>query len=96
MSSRQNQLGRIERKLDKLAVDLDKSNFRDYIEYIHDRKRLFYNSFIAGVARGLGSAVGFALMGALILYFLRILAQSSIPYLADFISEIIKIVESKK
>ena len=95
MSTRQNDVGRIERKLDKLAEDIEKSGFKDYIEYMHDRKRLLYNSFMMGIARGLGTAVGFALMGALILYLLRILAQSSIPFLADFISEIIKIVESK-
>lgn len=96
MDKKKEPIGRIERKLDALAGNLEKSNFKDYVEYIHNRKRMYRNAFILGIFRGLGTAVGFTLLGALVVYLLQALAKSSIPLIGDFISEIVKIVDSKR
>ena len=52
-------------------------------------------SFRVGILKGIGSAIGFTLLGALVVYILHLLAQSNLPYIADFISNIIDIIESK-
>ncbi|MDD3921123.1 MAG: DUF5665 domain-containing protein [Eubacteriales bacterium] len=88
-------LKRLERKLDDIMFNMERSRFKEYVEYIHDRKRMLKNAFLFGIARGLGTAVGFTLLGALLIYLLRILAESSIPILGDFIARIIEIVETK-
>ena len=86
---------RLEKKLDSIAEKLDNAGFQEYVEYATDKKRMYRNAFRSGLLRGLGMAVGFSLLGALFLYLLRFIAQSSIPLLGDFISEIVKIVDSK-
>ncbi|MDL2217086.1 DUF5665 domain-containing protein [Christensenellaceae bacterium OttesenSCG-928-M15] len=94
-SNGKNQLKRIEKKLDALAFKLDNAGFQEYVDYTTDKKRMYKNAFRSGLLRGLGTAVGFTLLGALALYILRLLAQSSIPFLGDVIAEIVKIVDSK-
>ena len=88
-------LRRVERKLDELLFNMERSRFKEYVEYMHDRKRMLKNAFLFGIARGLGSAIGFTLLGALLFYLLRLVAESSIPILGDFIARIVEIVESK-
>lgn len=87
---------RLEKKLDAIASKLDNAGFQEYVEYATDKKRMYKSAFKAGLLRGLGMAVGFTLLGALAIYLLRLAAKSSIPLLGDFVSEIIKIVDSKK
>lgn len=91
--SNKNRLSRIERHLVNLAQNMDKSGFYDYITYVNDKKRMFRRSFINGLLRGIGSAIGFSLCAAIIILILRSLASSSIPYIAEFISRIIEILE---
>lgn len=87
---------RIERMVESLAMSMEKSRFREYIEYTMDTKRMLRNSFFVGIARGIGSAIGFTLLGALLMYFLKQLAQSSLPILGDLIADLMDIVESKR
>ncbi len=86
---------RIERKLDTVILNLEKSHFRDYIAFVSDRKRLLRNAFIFGLVRGVGAAIGFSVLGALLWYILQAVAKSSLPIIGDFISEIVKIIESQ-
>ena len=89
------QLGRIEKKLESLAENFEKAHFTEYIEYVHNRRRLYRNAFVLGIFRGLGTAVGFSLLGALVIYILRAVAKTSIPVLGEFIAEVIRIVDGK-
>ena len=89
------QFKRLEKRLDGLAFNLERSRFLEYIEYMQDRKRILRNSFFMGIARGLGSAIGFTLLGAILFYILQRLAQSSISILGEFVAQIVQIVESK-
>ena len=61
---------------------------------MYDDRRYLKRAFLAGAARGVGMAFGFTLLGAAALYVLRLIAQSRLPYIADFISRIIEIIES--
>jgi len=90
------QMERMETQLLRLARNFEKSRFREYIEYAADTKRMLRNSFFIGIARGVGSAIGFSLLGALLIYILRGIAQSSLPVIGDFIADLMDIVESKR
>lgn len=83
----------IEGKLDRIAIALEKTRVAEYIELINNRKRFFYINFIQGLVRGFGMAVGFTALGALFIYFLKVLIKLNIPLIGDFITDIVKIVQ---
>jgi hypothetical protein len=56
-------------------------------------KAMIFNNFIAGLARGFGMAIGFTILGALVLYMLRQAVLLNIPIIGTFIAEIVKIVQ---
>jgi hypothetical protein len=89
-------LKRIEERMDLIVSNLEKARFLEYIEYAANRRRMLRNSFILGLARGVGSAIGFTLLGAFVIYILRQVAQSSLPLLADFITQLLDIIDSKR
>ena len=89
-------LRRIEERLDRLASSLEKARFHDYLQYVSNRKRMLWTSFLTGLARGIGMAIGFTILGALLIYILRQIAGSSLPILGDFIAKLLAIVESKR
>lgn len=82
--------------LNALTVKLESTNFMNYIEYINNGKKVIWRSFVMGLARGLGAAVGFSLLGAAAIYVLQLVSESNLPYIADFIGRIIEIIERKK
>jgi hypothetical protein len=54
---------------------------------------MIFSNFIAGLARGFGMAIGFTLLGAMVLYLLRQAVFLNIPIIGNFIAEIVKIVQ---
>ena len=87
-------LGKIERRLADIAAKLERSRLTELSEFASNDRRYIKKAFIAGAARGVGTAVGFTILGAVVMYFLRLIAESRLPYIAEFISKIIQAVES--
>jgi hypothetical protein len=52
-------------------------------------------NFIGGVARGFGIAVGFTILGAIVLYILQKLVVLNLPLIGSIIADIVKIVNQK-
>ena len=50
------------------------------------------DAFWQGAARGLGMMVGFAVLGAAVLYFLQDLAQRNLPLIGDFVAQVVTLV----
>lgn len=94
MKNRDKRPEAVENKIAALAEALERTHFLEYAEYVSDRKRLIKRAFLLGAARGLGMAVGFSLLGALVIWILDSIARSNIPYIAEFIAKIISYVES--
>lgn len=82
-------------KIDDLSIQIEKLNLSEYIELFRNPRRLLYVNFLSGVARGFGMAVGFTLLGALVIYILQRLMILRLPYIGDFIADIIKIVQKE-
>ena len=59
------------RRIEELALAMEKMKIAEYIEYINNTRRMLAVNFMAGVARGLGMAVGFTILGALVIYMLQ-------------------------
>lgn len=83
----------INRKLDKISLNMEKSKLADYVYYLENPRKMLFSNFVGGLARGFGMAVGFTLLGALAIYVLRWLVQWNLPVIGKFISEIINIVQ---
>lgn len=83
-------------RLKSIASKLDRANFYEYMLYVQDKKRIMRVSFLSGIMRGLGGAIGFTLLGAVVVYILQRIADSHLPGIAEFIAELINIVNSKR
>lgn len=73
---------------------MERTRIKEYIEHLNNPKRMFWKSFLSGVSRGVGMAVGFTILGALLLEVLKLVANNHIPFLSQFIAEIIKTVDN--
>ncbi|MEW6171569.1 MAG: DUF5665 domain-containing protein [Bacillota bacterium] len=83
---------RFEEKLKELTVATEKMKLAEYVELLDRPWRLMYVNFIAGLARGVGIAVGFTLLGALLIYFLKNLVAANLPGIGKFIAEVVRMV----
>jgi hypothetical protein len=54
---------------------------------------LLWLNLISGMARGLGMAIGFTLLGALLVYVLQRSVLQNLPIIGRVIAELVKIVE---
>jgi len=83
----------LESRVEKISLMLEKAKIGDYVTMMARPKAMIFNNFIAGLARGFGMAIGFTILGALVLYLLRQAVLLNIPIIGNFISEIVKIVQ---
>ena len=68
----------------------------EYARYLYSPRRMIMSNFVAGLARGVGMAVGFSLLGAFVVYLLQQLAYKNIPVIGDFLAKIIEAVQARK
>jgi hypothetical protein len=83
------------RHMEKLVAHLESMNIAGYMELLQKPARLIMTNFVAGLARGLGIALGASLIFALTLEGMRRLIMLNIPGIGGFIAEVIRIVEHK-
>lgn len=81
------------RKIDEWVAALERLRLSDYVRYADDRKRMFWSNFWGGVARGVGMAVGFTILGALIVLILQDLARRNLPLIGDALADIVRVVQ---
>jgi len=83
----------LKEKVDQLSLNLERMKLAEYVELLNKPGRLLYVNFISGLARGLGIAVGFTLLGAVLLVILQRLVVLHLPVISDFIAQIIRLVQ---
>lgn len=67
----------------------------EYVRYMEDKKRWFWKHFWGGVARGVGMAVGFTILGAILVLMLQDLAKRNLPVIGDFLAQIVSVVQKR-
>ena len=82
-------------RLERLLHSFERMQLEEYLSYVGDRRKLFRNNLLIGMARGLGTAVGFALLGTLVIVLLRHLMVGNIPVIGEFLAEMVKIVRDR-
>lgn len=83
-------------QLERLTRHLEALRIADYIELLEKPWKLITTNFIAGVARGLGFAVGTTIVFALVVEGLRRIILINIPLINDYLIEIFKLIELRK
>ncbi|TCO78966.1 DUF5665 domain-containing protein [Marinisporobacter balticus] len=85
---------KIEHKLEKISNELEKTKIAEYVDLLNNTKRLLYVNFVAGLARGLGTAVGLTILAALFFYMLN--KTVDLPLIGKYIAELIEIIENNR
>lgn len=83
-------------QLERLARHLEALRIADYIELLEKPWKLITTNFIAGIARGLGFALGTTIIFALVVEGLRRIILINIPVINDYLVEIFKLINLKK
>lgn len=76
-----------------LTLAMEKMNLSEYIELVRHPWRLMLVNFVAGSARGLGIAFGFAVLSALLLYVAQAIMWARLPLFGSYIATIVRLVE---
>ncbi len=84
----------LNKKLNEISILLEKTKFKDYVYFLEHPVKMLLPNFLGGLARGFGIAVGFSLLGAIIVYILKELVKYNVPIISDFINEIVDIIEN--
>lgn len=74
---------------------LERLQLADYLRYVQDTRRLMRTQFVSGLFRGMGMAVGFTILGAVLVMLLQALAQRNLPVIGDFLAQLVAIVQSR-
>ncbi len=82
----------LENKLENFSVALERTKIAEYTEIINNPKRLLVVNFVGGLARGLGTAIGFTLLAAILVYIIRQLVD--LPLIGEYIAELLNIIEN--
>lgn len=85
----------VAKQLERLVNRLEAMRIANYMEMLERPARLIFTNFVAGIARGLGIAIGASLVFALLLAFLKRLIMLNIPGIGGFIADILRFVEAK-
>ncbi len=83
------------KKMDEMLAAMERLRLADYVRYLDDRRRMMRNQFISGLFRGMGMAVGFTILGAVLVLVLQRLAQRNLPVIGDFLAQIVEIVQHR-
>jgi hypothetical protein len=80
----------ISEKVDKMAKEMEHTAIADYIQLLNSPRKLIWTNFVAGLSRGVGLAIGFTIIASSIVVVLRMLISFNLPFIGQFIAEIIK------
>lgn len=81
------------RKMQDLLTTLEKLQLTEYMRYLNDFKRLLLVNFVSGLARGFGSAVGFTILGAVVVVILQRVTVDNMPLIGEFVADVVRLVQ---
>lgn len=76
-----------------VSDQLQRARLGDYVDLMQKPSRLLLLNFFAGIARGLGSAIGFTILGAVLIYVLQKIVVMNLPVLGGILSQIIELIK---
>ncbi len=83
----------LRKTLEQISDSLERSKIAEYVELLNHPWRLAYLNLISGLFRGVGLAVGFTLLGSLLIYVLTRSFVLNLPIIGNFIGELVWIIQ---
>ncbi|MBQ8314005.1 MAG: hypothetical protein IJX84_12475 [Clostridia bacterium] len=83
------------KKMEEYLHRMEQLHLTEYLAYVSDRRRLMRSHFLGGLARGVGMAIGFTVLGAVLVILLRHLAEQNLPLIGDFLAQIVTVVQRR-
>lgn len=83
------------KKMEEHLQRLERLRLAEYIAYVDNHRRLLRSHFLSGLARGVGMAIGFTVLGAVLVIFLRHLAEQNLPLIGDLLAQIVTVVQKR-
>lgn len=88
-------VGRLKEEIHRFNLNAEKMKLGRYVMLLENPGRLLYLNFLSGLANGIGMAVGFAILGAIIVYVLQRVLLLHLPVISGYIAEIVRLVQFK-
>ena len=87
-------LPQLNERVGKLASALEKARVDEYTSMMIRPWKFFFFNFLAGIFRGLGMAIGFTLIAAVVIYFLAklLVRMVDLPIIGLYVAELVKFV----
>ena len=82
-------------QIDRWSASMERLRLADYMRYVDDRRRMFWSNFWGGIARGVGMAIGFSVLGALLVWMLQNLARRNLPWIGEVLNYIMEAIRPK-
>lgn len=79
--------------LNGMSEQLQRARIGEYVDLMQSPGRMILLNLLGGIARGFGIAIGFTILGALVVYLLQRLVILNIPVIGGIITEIVKLVK---
>ncbi len=84
---------RLHRLVQELADTLERMQLAEYMRYLNDIWRLLWVNFLSGMARGLGIAVGFTILGAILVTLIQRITVDNMPMISEFLADVVRLVQ---
>jgi hypothetical protein len=88
-------LKKINEKVTDIAANIERTQIADYVQLLNHPRRLIWTNLLFGISRGVGIAIGFAVFAATIVYVLKFIGALNIPFVGDYITEIVRHVQNQ-
>jgi hypothetical protein len=82
-------------RMGAMVSQMERLGLAEYLAYAQNKRLLFRTNFMAGLWRGLGIAVGFSILGAVLIAIIQRLAVSNLPGIGDFLADVVRMAQRK-
>lgn len=79
--------------IERLLRFLEKKRIEQLVELLGSKKEIIKRNFLAGIFRGMGFGIGVTIVTAIIIYILQKIVRLNLPWIGNFFTEIVEIVE---
>lgn len=87
---------KLQKAIERLSQRMESMRIAEYLDLMQKPYRILYLNFLAGIAKGLGIAVGATIVFAILIEILSRLIVLNLPVIGDWIVEILRIIEAKQ
>ena len=89
---RLNEYKKLEKKIEELATSMERSRIEEYTDIIKYPKKLLVVNLLVGIAKGIGMALGFSIIAALLIGILQ--KMIDLPLIGEYIANLLKVIEN--